>query len=152
MRKLTGDISKTNRGFSLLELLIVVAIILIVATIAIPNFLRSRQIANENAAVAAMRVLTTAQMAYSASNGGMYGTINDLVASNFVDSRFGTSMSGYSYTVTLSLNSLDYRGVATALAPSFGRYDFYVAPDFVIRYSSDTTRAPLGLAGTPVRN
>jgi prepilin-type N-terminal cleavage/methylation domain-containing protein len=143
---------KTNRGFSLLELLIVVAIILIVSTIAIPSFLRSRQTANENAAVASLRTLTTAELTYSSSNNGLYGDIPELISAGLLDSRYVGGMSGYSYDVTLGSGSLDYVGVASALSPSLGRYDFYVLPDFVIRYSSDSTRAPIGLAGLPVQN
>ena len=53
-----------KNGFSLLELLIVVAIILIIATIAIPSLLRSRQAANESHAVANLRTLNTAEVQY----------------------------------------------------------------------------------------
>jgi type IV pilus assembly protein PilA len=56
---------RTNKGFSLIELLLVVAIIVIVAAIAIPNFLRSRLRANETSAVASMRVINTAAVTYS---------------------------------------------------------------------------------------
>jgi type IV pilus assembly protein PilA len=59
-------------GFSLIELLIVVAIILIVAAIAIPNFLRSRMAANEAAAVTACRKIVTAQVVYSTTYGVGY--------------------------------------------------------------------------------
>jgi type IV pilus assembly protein PilA len=52
-------------GFSLIELLIVVAIILIIAAIAIPNLLRSRIAANEASAVGSIRQITTAEIAYS---------------------------------------------------------------------------------------
>jgi prepilin-type N-terminal cleavage/methylation domain-containing protein len=142
---------KTNRGFSLLELLIVVAIILIIATIAIPSLLRSRQAANESAAVSNIRGLNTAQLAYSSSNAGVYGSISDLVAAGFVDNRYSTGTSGYTYGMILSGNSLDYTSTATAIAPNTGRYDYYSTPDFVIRYSTVSTRAPAGLAGEPVR-
>ena len=53
------------RGFSLIELLIVVAIILIIAALAIPSFLRSRMLANESAAVSALRTVNTAQISYN---------------------------------------------------------------------------------------
>ena len=56
-----------EKGFSLIELLIVVAIILIIAAIAIPNLLRSRMAANEASAVSGIRAITTAQHAYSAA-------------------------------------------------------------------------------------
>src|SRR6266849_1622419 len=56
---------KNERGFSLIELLIVVAIILIIAAIAIPNLLRSRMAANQAAAASSIRTLNTAQVAFS---------------------------------------------------------------------------------------
>lgn len=56
-----------EKGFSLIELLIVVAIILVIAAIAIPNLLRSRIAANEASAVSGMRAITTAQHAYAAA-------------------------------------------------------------------------------------
>jgi type IV pilus assembly protein PilA len=56
---------RSHKGFSLIELLVVVAVILIVAAIAVPNFLRSRMRANEASAVASLRVLNTAAVTYS---------------------------------------------------------------------------------------
>lgn len=54
-----------NKGFSLIELLIVVAIMLIIAAIAIPNLIRARIAANESSAVSSVRTIMTAQSAYS---------------------------------------------------------------------------------------
>jgi type IV pilus assembly protein PilA len=58
-----------GRGFSLIELLIVVAIILIIAAIAIPNFLRARIAANQGAAVSNIRAITSAAIVYSSTYG-----------------------------------------------------------------------------------
>jgi type IV pilus assembly protein PilA len=58
---------RSNKGFSLIELLIVVAISLIIAAIAIPNLLRARIAANEGSAVSCMRTINTAQFAYNSS-------------------------------------------------------------------------------------
>jgi type IV pilus assembly protein PilA len=127
---------KNNRGFSLLELLIVVAIILIIATIAIPSLLRSRQAANESAAVANLRTINTAEVTYLSSAGGTYGTLTDLVTAGLLDSRFssGNPVSGYNYGIDATIG--DYTAASYPASPNAGRYGYYSGPDAVVRYGT----------------
>jgi type IV pilus assembly protein PilA len=141
-------------GFSLLELLIVVAIILIIATIAIPNLLRSRQAANESAAVANLRTINTAEVTYLSSAGGNYGTVSDLIAAGLIDSRFSGAVSGYSFTITAS--GSEYTANAYPISANSGRYGYYALPDAVVRYQVATVTNcnpcfPSGQSGRPVQ-
>jgi type IV pilus assembly protein PilA len=69
---------KSQKGFSLVELLVVVIIIAIIAAIAIPNLLSSRRVANEAAAVSSLRTVHSAQATYQALNTPVYGSLADL--------------------------------------------------------------------------
>jgi prepilin-type N-terminal cleavage/methylation domain-containing protein len=144
------DDMNDKKGFSLLELLIVVAIILIIATIAIPSLLRSRQAANESHAVANLRTLNTAEVQYLSNSHGRYGGLPELVTAGLLDSRYTNGSAGYLFDIQISANFLDYTATAIAQGANSGRYDYFTRPDYVIRYSTDPARAPVGYTGEPV--
>lgn len=146
--------TKNNKGFSLLELLIVVAIILIIATIAIPSLLRSRQAANESAAVANMRTVNTAEVTYLSGGAGSYGSLADLIAAKLIDDTFNTSTrpkQGYLWDLQLYDMNQGYTVFAVPASTNTGRYGYYSTPDAVVRYSTAASIAPAGLAGKSVQ-
>src|SRR5436853_1408665 len=125
---------KNNRGFSLLELLIVVAIILIIATIAIPSLLRSRQSAQESSAVAQIRTINTAEVTYLSSNQGSYGDIPSLITQGLLDNRFSGSVSGYYFAVASS--GTNYTVNADPTSTNAGRFGCCSPAEAVIRYAT----------------
>src|SRR3984885_10815968 len=102
--------NKKQKGFSLIELLIVVAIILIIAAIAIPNLLRSRMAANEASAVGSIRTMNTAAITYNSTYGNGFpqnltiltGTgSTSYTNAELIDTVLGAgAKSGYNFTLT----------------------------------------------------
>lgn len=89
-----------QKGFSLIELLIVVAIILIIAAIAIPNMVKAKIAANEASAVESLRTITTAEATYASTFGTGYASLAALGSSGLIDDTLvsGTK-SGYNFAV-----------------------------------------------------
>jgi type IV pilus assembly protein PilA len=149
-----NNMRNKQKGFSLIELLIVVAIILIIAAIAIPNLLRSKMAANEASAVGSIRTLNTASVEYSTSYGGYPPSIASLgpIASggtassglaDLVDSVLASGIkSGYSFTwskgaADANLNLLNYSLTAQPTSPgTTGQRYFYSDQSGVIRANS----------------
>ncbi len=136
---------KKEQGFSLIELLIVVAIIAIIAAIAVPSMLTARMAANEAGAIQGCRTLGSAEMASAAVNNQQFTDLAGLVAGNFVDSRFsGAGFNGYEYADELGTDNMTFRFDSTPVSSgSTGRYEYFVDESMVVRYGDS---APTGLA------
>ena len=128
-------------------LAICVALVVILATIALPTVLRPRQPANEAAAVANLRRVNTAQAAYFASK-RTYGQVIDLADFGLLGSRFLGTISEYKFAVRIEAS--DYVATATPVSPNAGRYEYYSMSDGIVRYSRDSSRAPANQAAIPV--
>jgi prepilin-type N-terminal cleavage/methylation domain-containing protein len=155
-----------QKGFSLIELLIVVAIILIIAAIAIPNLLRSKMAANEASAVGSLRTINTACVTYSITYGGFPASLTVLggegngasptsTLAQLIDNTLAAnSKSGYSFTFVAG--SVDTSGnidsYTVSAAPSnpgvTGLRYFYTDQTGVIRVNqtaaATSASSPLG--------
>jgi type IV pilus assembly protein PilA len=148
---------QNRKGFSLIELLIVVTIILIIAAIAIPNLMRSKIQANETAAVGALRTLGEGTLLYSNSYGGYPHALSDLgpasggtnatsASADLIDSVLATGVkSGYKFSYTIvsadpSGNVVSFSITATPVAPgSSGQRSFYLDQSGTIRGTNNGT-------------
>src|SRR5579859_4337673 len=147
---------RNQQGFSLIELLIVVAIILIIAAIAIPNLLRSKMAANEASAVASLRTYNTAIVAYQTTYNtdpttdfAMLGPVSgggspSASAADLVDSLLGITgsptKSGYTFTyapATTTAPVTQYTILAVPSSTSTGQRKFFTDQSGVIRQTTD---------------
>jgi type IV pilus assembly protein PilA len=154
MRHRTQTRNRTRRGFSLIELLIVVAIILIIAAIAMPNLLKSRMAANEASSVASLRTLNTAMITYVSQcpTIGFPATLADLGPSapsgclggaNILDNVLGVAAptkSGYNFTYAAMSSGGGYNDSYTVNADPInrgttGQRSFFTNPSGVVRFN-----------------
>lgn len=126
-------------GFSLIELMIVVAVIGIISILAVPNFMRSRLFANETSAIASLRVIVTGEITYASTVGnGSFGSTEELVAQGLIDAALGSgTKDGYNLTVTPDGSSGFTVTAVPVTAGTTGQRGFYADQTGVIRYSED---------------
>jgi type IV pilus assembly protein PilA len=154
----SGKQDRSNKGFSLIELLIVVAVILIIAAIAIPNFIRSKMRANEAAAVANSRNITTAEVVYSTTYGIGFSPALTALAGNTAivdqnnaglidDVLAAGAKSGYTFTYSILTQDglghvTGYALNADPLTTTTGQRHFYTDQTSVIRSNDSVSAGP----------
>jgi type IV pilus assembly protein PilA len=152
---------RKQKGFSLIELLIVVAIILIIAAIAIPNLLRARIAANESSAVASIRTINTAEISYNSAYptvgfaaltalAGTTCTPPTSTSACLIDTTLAAgTKSGYSFTAAASAGGY-YAYANPVTANQTGNRSFCSIADAVVR-SSPTSLATCAGTETPLQ-
>ena len=141
---------KNEKGFSLVELLIVLLIIGVIAQLAIPNLLRSRMAGNEGSAINTVRTIISAEMLYvTTRGGGRYGSLDVLSQGSLLDSVVGSATKdGYTFSISLGPADSTYNVNARPVNyDNTGRRSFFGDESGVIRYS--TANAP-ATSGSPI--
>jgi type IV pilus assembly protein PilA len=136
-----------ERGFSMIELLIVVAIITLIAAIAIPNLRTARQAANAASAVQSLRTITTAQQLYR-NKTQQYATLAQLAPEGTLDTSLGSgNKSNYSFVINISTDFDHFTCNATPQEDPFNLVHYFVDETTVIRFELG---APAGPGSSPI--